>query len=220
MRTPRAAQLIHNVGKSASLLAYELCRARTISSSPALDRLVHFSNIADFFLPDAPDFILSTDYANLVKIYGFWNVLELIHGNLENAAQSSPAPGNGGETSRGKSYRLRVGSKSRVQRVALEVGYVETVVGNANSIVHRMLDEKVYALIRSCSPCTAKETDVMVVSLRSRTGEALKVCGKIPWRRTPKRSGIHATKVRAELRDALEYLRRTLDPFKQEEIGV
>src|SRR5687767_8891907 len=80
--TPKAAHLIHDISKSASLLAYELCREHGMAN-PALDRLVHLSNIADLFLPDEPDFDLATDYANLVKIYGFWNLLELIDNNLE-----------------------------------------------------------------------------------------------------------------------------------------
>src|SRR5687767_11514655 len=65
---PKAAELVHDVSKSASLLAYDLCRENGWST-PALDRLVHLSNVADLFLPDEPDFVLATDYANLVKNY-------------------------------------------------------------------------------------------------------------------------------------------------------
>ena len=52
--SPRNATLIHDLGKSAGLLCYELCREQGLGS-PALDRLVHFSNVADLFLEDDPD---------------------------------------------------------------------------------------------------------------------------------------------------------------------
>src|ERR1051325_1225760 len=46
---PKAAQLIHDVNKSASLLAYELCRENGLCSDK-LDRLIALSNVADLFL--------------------------------------------------------------------------------------------------------------------------------------------------------------------------
>ena len=42
--------------------------------SPELDRLVHLNDVADLFLDDDPNFAVATDYANLVKIYQFWNL--------------------------------------------------------------------------------------------------------------------------------------------------
>src|SRR5882762_3370201 len=68
--------------KSAGLLCYELCRDHEIAS-PELDRLVHLNNVADLFLEDDPDFVLANDYANLVKVYQFWNLHSLINGQLE-----------------------------------------------------------------------------------------------------------------------------------------
>jgi hypothetical protein len=79
---PKNARLIHDVNKSAGLLCYELCKEHGISS-PVLDRLVHLNNVADLFLEDDPDFALACDYANLVKIYQFWNLHTLIGGDLE-----------------------------------------------------------------------------------------------------------------------------------------
>src|SRR4051812_8678226 len=61
------ATLIHDVSKSAGLLCYELCRSQELGS-PELDRLVHLNNVADLFLEEDPDFVLASDYANLVKI--------------------------------------------------------------------------------------------------------------------------------------------------------
>jgi oligoribonuclease NrnB/cAMP/cGMP phosphodiesterase (DHH superfamily) len=215
--TPRAAQLIHNVGKSASLLAYELCGTNNWSS-PALDRLVQLSNIADLFLPDDPDFVLATDYANLVKIYGFWNLLELIQGNIENLLNHPllevMAVKRRVENPLGFEW-----SKSRVQRVAPDVGYVGTVVGNVNLIVHQMLDEKAtpYSVLLTLH---RKGNGLMVVSLRSRNGDALKVAEKLHGGGHPNAAGSTLPRSIQNYPDALEYLRRTLDPFKQEETGV
>ena len=79
---PKNALFIHDLNKSASLICYELCKQQGLGS-PELDRLVHLSNVADLFLEDDPDFILATDYANLVKIYQFWNLHTLIGGQIE-----------------------------------------------------------------------------------------------------------------------------------------
>ena len=80
--SPKYARLIHDVNKSAASLCYELCKQGGIQS-PALDRLVHLNNVADLFLEDDPDFVLAGDYANLVKIYQFWNLHALIGGDIE-----------------------------------------------------------------------------------------------------------------------------------------
>ena len=78
---PKHAMLVHDVTKSAGLLCYELFRDQGLGT-PALDRLVQLNNVADLFLEDDPDFVLACDYANLVKIYGFWNLHALIGGEL------------------------------------------------------------------------------------------------------------------------------------------
>src|SRR3990172_2619469 len=75
---PKFALLIHDVEKSAGLLCYELCREHGLAS-PELDRLVHLNNVADLFLEEDPDFARAGDYANLVKIYQFWNLHALLN---------------------------------------------------------------------------------------------------------------------------------------------
>jgi oligoribonuclease NrnB/cAMP/cGMP phosphodiesterase (DHH superfamily) len=67
---PKNALFIHDLGKSAGLLCYELCKEQGLGS-PELDRLVHLSNVADLFLEEDPDFVPANDYANLVKTYNF-----------------------------------------------------------------------------------------------------------------------------------------------------
>lgn len=215
--TPRFAQLRHNVNKSASLLAYELCREHDWSS-PALDRLVQLSNVADLFLPEDPDFVLATDYANLVKIYGFWNLVELIQGKLEHLLDHPllevMAVKRRVENPLGLEW-----SKTRVQRIAPNVGYVETVVGNVNLIIHQMLDEKVtpYTVLLTLH---RKGNGLMVVSLRSRNGDALKVAEKLHGGGHPNAAGATLPRSIQNFPDAIDYLRRTLDPFTQEESGI
>jgi nanoRNase/pAp phosphatase (c-di-AMP/oligoRNAs hydrolase) len=214
---PKAAQLIHDVNKSASLLAYELCQANGLGSDK-LDRLVHLSNVADLFLPDDPDFVLSTDYANLVKIYGFWNVLELIEGNLERLVDHPLLQVM--EVKRRVENPLGYEwSKARVRKIAANVGYVETVVGNANMIVHQMLDEKStpYSVLLTLH---RKGNGVMLVSLRSRTGDALKYAEKLHGGGHPNAAGATLPRSVQNFGDALEYLKKTLDPFKEEEVGL
>ena len=214
---PKSAQLIHDVNKSASLLAYELCQANGLHSEK-LDRLVHLSNVADLFLPDDPDFVLSTDYANLVKIYGFWNVLELIEGNLERLVDHALLQVM--EVKRRVENPLGYEwSKARVRKIASNVGYVETVVGNANMIVHQMLDEKStpYSVLLTLH---RKGNGVMLVSLRSRTGDALKCAEKLHGGGHPNAAGATLPRSVQNFGDALEYLKKTLDPFKEEEVGL
>jgi nanoRNase/pAp phosphatase (c-di-AMP/oligoRNAs hydrolase) len=214
---PKSAQLIHDVNKSASLLAYELCQANGLGSDK-LTRLVYLSNVADLFLPDDPDFVLATDYANLIKIYGFWNVLELIEGNLERLVDHPLLQVM--EVKRRVENPLGYEwSKARVRRIAPTVGYVETVVGNANMIVHQMLDEKStpYSVLLTLH---RKGNGVMLVSLRSRTGDALKFAEKLHGGGHPNAAGATLPRSVQNFGDALEYLKKTLDPFKEEEVGL
>src|ERR1700744_5449265 len=79
---PKLATLIHDTSKSAGLLCYELCQQHGLGS-PELDRIVRLNNISDLFLEDDPEFALACDYANLVKVYQFWNIHSLIGTEFE-----------------------------------------------------------------------------------------------------------------------------------------
>src|ERR1700734_2325086 len=169
---PKNARLIHDVNKSAGLLCYELCKEHGISS-PALDRLVHLNNVADLFLEDDPDFVLACDYANLVKIYQFWNLHALLDGQLEKLLDHPllevMAVKRRVENPIGYTW-----GKENVTQITPAVGYVETIIGNNNLIVHQMLEEKAtpYPVLLTLFRRT---NGVVIVSLRSRGGEALKV---------------------------------------------
>src|ERR1051325_432951 len=135
---PKKAQLVHDLTKSAGFLCYELCRDHEISSAE-LDRLVHLNNVADLFLEDDPDFILANDYANLVKVYGFWNLHTLINARIESLLDHPLLEV--------MTIKRRVEdplgfewSKQNVQALSASVGYVDTVIGNNNLIVHQLLE--------------------------------------------------------------------------------
>jgi len=214
--TPRQAVLLHDLNKSAGALCYGLCKENGIES-PALDRLVHLNNVADLFLEDEPDFILASDYANLVKHYQFWNLHSLIHGEIERLLDHPllevMAVKRKIEDPLGLAW-----SKQNIDDISPQVGLVNTVIGNNNLIVHKLLEDRgtrytvLITLFR-------RSNGVMIASLRSRNGEALKVAEKL-------QGGGHANACGATLprsvknpADALSYLRETLNPRRNDSLN-
>jgi hypothetical protein len=201
--------VVHDLTKSAGLLSYELCCEQGLGS-PELDRLVHLSNVADMFLEDDPDFILAGDYANLVKVYGFWNLYSLIDGHIEKLLNHPllevMAVKRRIEDPLGFEW-----SRHHVKPIGTGIGYVETVVGNNNLIVFQLLESKatpfpvLMTLFR-------KNNGTMIASFRSQNGEALKAAEKL-------QGGGHANAAAAILpksvryhSDALEFMRGIFDP--------
>src|SRR5690349_24377419 len=135
---PVQARLIHDLNKSAGLLCYELCRAEGLGS-PALDQLVHWNNVSDLFLEDDPQFVIASDYANLVKTYNFWNLHALIQGEPERLVNHPllevMAVKRRIEDPLGFEW-----SRKNVIELSPTVGFVDTVVGNTNLIVHQLLE--------------------------------------------------------------------------------
>lgn len=210
---PRFAQLVHDTNKSASRLTYELCREHGIANEK-LDRLVELSDVADLFLAESPDFGRALDYANLVKAYGFWNLHEVIDGTLETLVDHPLLEVM--EVKRRVENPIGFEwSRQRIQRVAPTVGYVQAVVGNLNLIVHRLLQEKtsefpvLLTLLR-------KGNGTMVVSLRSRNGEALAVAEKLHGGGHPNACGATLPRSVQNVEEALDYLRKILDTESHE----
>ncbi len=206
---PKQAQLIHDVTKSAGLLCYELCCRHGIGS-PALDRLVQLNNVADLFIEDDPDFELAGDYANLVKTYQFWNLHALLNGQIEKLLDHPllevMAVKRRVENPLGFAW-----SKSNVVQLGPTIGFVDTVVGNNNLIIHRLLEEgsTPYPVLITLF---RRANGVMIASIRSRNGEALKVAERL-------QGGGHANASAATLprsvksqNDAIHYLRQILNP--------
>ncbi len=203
------ARLIHDVTKSAGLLCYELCREHGLGS-PALDRLAHLNNVADLFLAEDPDFDLANDYANLVKVYQFWNLHSLLEGQLERLLDHPLLEV--------MTVKRRIENPlglawSRKNLVALSplVGYVETVIGNNNLIVHDLLAEPttpfpvLLTLFR-------RTNGIVIASLRSRNGEALKVAEKLQGGGHPNACGATLPKAIKTIPDAVAYLKYQLNP--------
>jgi oligoribonuclease NrnB/cAMP/cGMP phosphodiesterase (DHH superfamily) len=201
---PKNAQLIHNVNKSAASLCYELCNENGIQS-PALDRLVHLNNIADLFLEDDPDFVLATDYANLVKAYQFWNLYTLIDGKIEKLLDHPllevMAVKRRVENPLGFDW-----SKSNITEISPTIGMVDTVVGNNNMVVHQLLEKQ--ATKYSVLVTLFRRGNVVFASFRSRnSGDALKSAEKLQGGGHANAAGAILPKSVRNIPDAVDYLR-------------
>jgi nanoRNase/pAp phosphatase (c-di-AMP/oligoRNAs hydrolase) len=208
---PKNARLIHDVNKSAGLLCYELCKEHGISS-PVLDRLVHLNNVADLFLEDDPDFALACDYANLVKIYQFWNLHTLIGGDLEKLLDHPllevMAVKRKIENPLGFEW-----SKANITEISPTIGFVDTIVGNNNLIVHQLLEEK--AVKYSVLVTLFRRGNIVFASFRSRNGEALKTAEKFQGGGHANAAGALLPKSVRNVPDGVEYLRQILNVKNQ-----
>src|SRR3954462_6248602 len=201
---PKKAQLIHDVNKSAGLLCYELCKQHGIESEK-LDRLVQLNNVSDLFLEADPEFVLANDYANLVKVYQFWNLHALINGEIERLLDHPllevMAIKRKIEDLLGLDW-----SRKNVIEISPAVGFVDTVVGNNNLIVHQLLERQstrfpiLLTLFR-------RANGTMIVSVRSRNGEAIKVAEKLQGGGHANASGAALPKSVRNVSDAVAYLR-------------
>ncbi len=213
---PKQATLIHDVNKSAGLLCYELCKEHGLGS-PALDRLVHLNNVGDLFLEDDPDFELASDYANLVKIYQFWNLYALLDGEIEKLLDHPllevMAVKRRIEDPLGLAW-----SKANVTEITPMVGYVDTVIGNNNLIVHQLLEQQAtkYPVLVTLM---RKANGVIIASVRSRNGEALRVAEKLQGGGHANASGATLPRSVRSIPDAVNYLRQTLNPRPEDALN-
>ncbi|HXR07116.1 MAG TPA: hypothetical protein VN765_07285 [Candidatus Acidoferrum sp.] len=211
---PQNAVMIHDLTQSAGALCYDLCRQQGLGS-PELDRLVRLSNVADLFLEDDAEFVPANDYANLVKTYGFWNLHALIGGQLERLLDHPllevMAVKRRIEDPIGLEW-----SKRNVAEISPTVGFVDTVVGNNNAIVHQMLEQRAtpYPVLLTLF---RKANSTVVVSLRSRNGEALKTAEKLHGGGHANASGATLPRSVKSIPDALDYLRVHLNPPPQKD---
>lgn len=205
----KKATLIHDLTKSASLLCYELCQEQGLGS-PVLDRLVRLSNVSDLFLEEDPDFEIASDYASLVKIYQFWNLYELIGGELEKLIDHPllevMAVKRRIENPLGFDW-----SKGHVTEITKEVGLVDTVVGNINMIVHQLLERQAtsYQVLLTLF---RKGNGTMIVSLRSRNGAAIRIAEKLQGGGHANACGATLPRSVQSVPEALAYIKQILDP--------
>jgi len=209
---PKDAVLVHDVNKSAGLLCYELCREEGLGS-PALDRLVHLNNVADLFLEDDPDFVLASDYANLVKIYQFWNLHSLLDGQIEKLLDHPLLEVM--EVKRRIEDPLGFAwSKGNVTEISPTVGVVDTLIGNNHLIVHQLLERQATAYPVLVT-LFRRTNGVVIASLRSRNGEALKVAEKLQGGGHANASGATLPRAVKTIPEAVNYLRQVLNPKKE-----
>ena len=205
---PKYAHLIHDLNKSAALLCYELCQAQGLGS-PELDRLVHLNNVADLFLEDDPDFVLANDYANLVKVYQFWNLHGLVGGQLERLLDHPllevMAVKRRIEDPLGLEW-----SKMNIVSITPTVGYVNTVIGNTNLIVYQLLEQELtpYKVLLTM---VRRANGLMIVSLRSRRGEAIKIAERLQGGGHANACGATLPRSVKNFPDAIAYLRQVLN---------
>ena len=208
---PKNATLVHDLNKSAASLCYDLCKENGIQS-PKLDRLVHLNNVADLFLVDDPDFVLASDYANLVKSYQFWNLHALIDGQVEilldHKLLEVMATKRKIENPIGLEW-----SKSNISEISPTLGYVDTVIGNNNLIVHQLLEAKdtKYPVLVTLF----RRGNLVFASFRSHNGEALKVAERFQGGGHPNAAGALLPKSIRTVPDGVEYLRQILNPKAQ-----
>jgi oligoribonuclease NrnB/cAMP/cGMP phosphodiesterase (DHH superfamily) len=211
------ALLIHDVNKSAGLLCYELCQQHGLGS-PALDRLVHLNNVADLFLEDDPDFNLASDYANLVKIYQFWNLYTLIDGQIEKLL-GHPLLEVMAVKRRIEDPLGLAWSKGNITELSPTVGFVDTVIGNNNLIVHQLLEQQAtkYPVLVTLF---RRVNGVIIASLRSRNnGEALRIAEKLQGGGHANASGATLPRSVKTIPDAVNYLRQVLNPKPDEPLN-
>jgi len=208
---PKNARLIHDVNKSAGLLCYDLCKEHGIHS-PALDRLVHLNDVADLFLEDDPDFVVASDYANLVKIYQFWNLHTLIGGEIEKLLDHPllevMAVKRRIENPIGFEW-----SKSNITEISPTIGFVDTIIGNNNLIIHQLLEQQ--ATKYSVLLTLFRRGNIVFASFRSRNGEALKTAEKFQGGGHANAAGALLPKSIRNVPDGVDYLRQILNVNNQ-----
>jgi oligoribonuclease NrnB/cAMP/cGMP phosphodiesterase (DHH superfamily) len=204
---PKLAHLHHDVNKSAGLLCYELCQKNGLGSV-ALDRLVHLNNVADLFLEDDADFALAGDYAGLVKIYSFWNLHTVIDGELERLLDHPllevMAVKRRVEDPIGFEW-----SRRHVTEISPQVGYVDTIVGNTNLIVHQLLERQ--AVKYPVLVTLFRRANAVFASFRSRNGEALKIAEKFQGGGHANASGAILPKSVRNIDEGVAFLRQILN---------
>lgn len=171
---------------------------------------MHLNNVADLFLVEDPDFVLATDYANLVKTYGFWNLHHLIEGEVERLVDHPLL-----EVMKVKrQVEDPLGfewSRHNITELSPGVGLVNTVVGNINLVVYRLLEEQAtpYPVLVTLF---RRGNGIIVVSLRSRNGEALKLAEKLHGGGHANACGATLPRSVQHIPDAIDYLRQLLNP--------
>ena len=205
---PKNALFIHDLAKSAGLLCYELCQAQGLGT-PALDRLAHLNDVSDLFLEEDPDFILAGDYASLVKCYQFWNLHTVLNGDpeqlLNHPLLEVMAVKRRIEDPIGMEW-----SRTHITEISPAVGFVDTVIGNSNQIVHQLLESGAtnYPVLMTLF----RRSNSIFASFRSRHGEALPIATKFQGGGHANAAGAILPKSVRTIEDGIEFIQKALNP--------
>ena len=106
-------------------------------------------------------------------------------------------------------------SRENITEIAPHVGFVDTVIGNNNLIVHQLLEQHAtrYPVLLTLF---RRANGVIIASLRSRNGEALKIAEKLQGGGHANACGATLPRSVKTIPDAVNYLRQVLNPKKEE----
>jgi nanoRNase/pAp phosphatase (c-di-AMP/oligoRNAs hydrolase) len=98
------------------------------------------------------------------------------------------------------------------------VGFVDTVIGNNNLIVHQLLEQQAtkYPVLLTLF---RRANGVVIASLRSRNGEALRIAERLQGGGHANACGATLPRSIKTIPDAVNYLRQTLNPKKEEPLN-
>jgi len=110
-------------------------------------------------------------------------------------------------------------SREHVSAISPQVGYVDTIVGNVNLVVHRLLEQKAtpYPVLLTLF---RKGNGTIIASLRSQNGEALKAAEKLQGGGHPNAAGATLPRSVRQIGDAVSYLRQAFNPTPSREAGL
>ena len=106
-------------------------------------------------------------------------------------------------------------SRQNIQKISPTIGLVKTVVGNSNVILHRLLVEQgmPHRVLMTLNRIGGNQ---FMVSMRSSDGEALPVAKQLQGGGHPNAAGAALPKSVQRAADAVEYLKKALNPIDQE----
>jgi hypothetical protein len=170
---------------------------------------VHFNDVADLFLENDPDFAVAGDYASLVKNYQFWNLHTVLGGDIEKLLDHPllevMAVKRRVEDPIGLEW-----SRRHIAEISPTVGFVDTVIGSSNQIVHQLLESGAtkYPVLLTLF----RRSNSIFASFRSRNGEALQIALKFQGGGHANAAGAILPKSVRTIEDGIDFLREMLNP--------
>ena len=109
-------------------------------------------------------------------------------------------------------------SRGNITEISPTVGFVNTVIGNTNLIVHQMLEQHAtgYPVLITLF---RRASGAMIASIRSLNGEALGVAEKLQGGGHANASAATLPRSVRNIPDAVNYLRQLLNPRKEDPLN-